>query len=157
MTPKSLLRHPRAASPIAHLSEGGFCKVVDDDAVAPDAVRRIVLCSGKIYYDLLAAREGDDAGQVALVRVELLYPFPSIELSAAFERYGSHVELVWAQEEPQNMGAWSFIAPRVRELAQRDVTYVGRPMRASPAEGFADAHDKEQQRIIADALRPAVA
>jgi 2-oxoglutarate dehydrogenase E1 component len=153
MTPKSLLRHPRAASPVAHLSDGGFSKVLDDDAVVPDAVRRIVLCSGKIFYDLLAAREHDDSGHVALVRVELLYPFPAIELAAVLERYGSDTELVWAQEEPQNMGAWSFIAPRLRDLAGREASYVGRPMRASPAEGYADAHEKEQKRIVADALR----
>jgi 2-oxoglutarate dehydrogenase E1 component len=153
MTPKSLLRHPRAASPVAHLSDGAFSKVVDDDSVVPGAVRRIVLCSGKIFYDLLAAREHDDAGHVALVRVELLYPFPAIELAAALERYGSDTELVWAQEEPQNMGAWSFIAPRLRDLAGREASYVGRPMRASPAEGYADAHEKEQKRIVADALR----
>jgi 2-oxoglutarate dehydrogenase E1 component len=153
MTPKSLLRHPRAASPLTHMSEGGFSKVMDDESVSADAVRRVVLCSGKIYYDLLAAREKHDSGAVALVRVELLYPFPALEVTAVLDRYGSDTELVWAQEEPQNMGAWSFVAPRLRELTGREAEYVGRPMRASPAEGYSDAHEAEQQRITADALR----
>jgi 2-oxoglutarate dehydrogenase E1 component len=155
MTPKSLLRHPRAASPLAELSDGTFRRVIDDDSVAPDRVRRIVLCTGKLYYDLLAAREkdGEGEGAVALVRVELLYPFPAADLERVLGRYDAEAELAWAQEEPQNNGAWSYMAPRLRELAGRDPVYVGRPVRASPAEGYAEAHDAEQRRIVHEALR----
>jgi 2-oxoglutarate dehydrogenase E1 component len=155
MTPKSLLRHPRATSPVSELADGGFHKVLDDDAVAADAVRRIVLCTGKIYYELLAAREEAGIDDVAIVRVELLYPFPASELRPVLDRYGDDVEIAWAQEEPQNMGAWTFMAPRLRDLARRDAAYVGRQMRSSPAEGYADAHEAEQKRIIDTALRPA--
>jgi 2-oxoglutarate dehydrogenase E1 component len=152
LTPKSLLRHPRATSPLAELSDGGFSKVIDDDAVSAAAVRRVVLCTGKVYYDLLAAREQQEGGDaVALVRVELLYPFPAGELGRILERYGD-AEIAWVQEEPQNMGAWSFMAPRLRELTGRDPVYAGRPMRASPAEGYAEAHEAEQRRIIGEAL-----
>jgi 2-oxoglutarate dehydrogenase E1 component len=155
MTPKSLLRHPRATTPVAELSGGGFRKVLDDATVDPGTVRRIVLSSGKVYYDLLAGREAAGTTDVALVRVELLYPFPASELRPVLERYGPDVEIVWVQEEPQNMGVWTFIAPRLRELAGREPVYIGRPMRASPAEGYADAHEAEQRRIVAGALEPA--
>jgi 2-oxoglutarate dehydrogenase E1 component len=152
MTPKSLLRHPRATSEVAALSEGGFHKVLDDTASDPAATRRVVLCTGKVYYDLMAARERVGSDGVALVRVELLYPFPAGELAAVLERYGPDAELVWVQEEPQNMGGWSFMAPRLRRLSGRDAVYVGRPHRASPAEGYADAHEAEQARIVEEAL-----
>jgi 2-oxoglutarate dehydrogenase E1 component len=149
MTPKSLLRHPKATSAVSELADGRFHRVIDDASVQPKDVRRIVLCTGKIYYDLLAGRE--DARTVALVRVELLHPFPVAELGAVLQRYDG-AELVWAQEEPENMGAWSWVAPQLRALAGRDAVYVGRPCRASPAEGFADAHETEQRRIVADAV-----
>ncbi|CAN5660668.1 2-oxoglutarate dehydrogenase E1 component [soil metagenome] len=152
MTPKSLLRHPRATSPVAELSDAGFSRVIGDDAIDAGSARRVVLCSGKIYYDLLAARDEAGSDDVALVRLELLYPFPAPEIDEVLTQYGADVELVWAQEEPQNMGPWFFIAPRVRELTGRDIGYVGRPPRASPAEGYADAHEKEQRRIVQTAL-----
>jgi 2-oxoglutarate dehydrogenase E1 component len=151
MTPKSLLRHPRATSSVAELSEGAFHKVIDDAATDPSAVRRVVLCAGKVYYDLAAAREKADVTDVGLIRVELLYPFPAGELEPVLERYGD-AELVWVQEEPQNMGGWSFMAPRIRRLAGREPGYVGRPPRSSPAEGYADAHEAEQARIVEAAL-----
>jgi 2-oxoglutarate dehydrogenase E1 component len=151
MTPKSLLRHPRATSPASELSDGGFSKVIADATVNPADVRRVVLCTGKIYYDLLAAREQAESADVALVRVELLYPFPADELAAVLEGYGT-AELAWAQEEPRNMGAWSYVEPHVRELTGRGPVYVGRPLRASPAEGYAEAHEAEQKRITAEAL-----
>jgi 2-oxoglutarate dehydrogenase E1 component len=154
MTPKSLLRHPRATSPVSELSDGSFHFVLADDAVDAANVRRVVMSSGKIYYDLLAAREESGADDVALVRVEQLYPFPAAELTEILGAYGD-AELTWAQEEPRNMGAWPYIAPRVRDLTGRDIAYAGRPVRASPAEGFADAHEKEQKRIVQDALKPA--
>jgi 2-oxoglutarate dehydrogenase complex dehydrogenase (E1) component-like enzyme len=150
MTPKSLLRHPRATSPVSSLADERFHRVIDDATVQAADVHRVVFCTGKVYYDLLAAR--GDATDVALVRIELLYPFPAAELSAVFERYDG-ADVVWVQEEPENMGAWSFVRPQLAALAGRDPVYIGRPMRASPAEGFADAHETEQKRIVSEALR----
>jgi 2-oxoglutarate dehydrogenase E1 component len=153
MTPKSLLRHPRATSVVAELADGGFQPVLDDPAVKDAAgVQRVVVCTGKIYYDLAAAAEQAGDG-TAVVRVEMLYPFPGAELSRALGRYANAEEIVWTQEEPRNMGAWPFIEPRLREIAGNvPVRYAGRPLRASPAEGYADVHDAEQKRIVADAL-----
>jgi 2-oxoglutarate dehydrogenase E1 component len=154
MTPKSLLRHPRATSPVSSLAGDRFHRVLDDATVQPADVRRVVLCTGKVYYDLLAAR--GDARDVALVRLELLYPFPAVELSAVFEQYDG-AEVTWVQEEPENMGAWSFARPQLAVLAGHDPVYFGRPLRASPAEGFADAHETEQKRIVGDAVHVATA
>jgi 2-oxoglutarate dehydrogenase E1 component len=155
MTPKSLLRHPRATSPISELSDAGFSHVIGDDAIDAKKARRVVLCTGKVYYDLVAARDEAGSTDVAIVRIELLYPFPAAELGALLGTFADSTEIVWAQEEPQNMGAWSFVAPRIREVAGRDPGYIGRPPRASPAEGYADAHEKEQKRITGEAVKPA--
>jgi 2-oxoglutarate dehydrogenase E1 component len=151
MTPKSLLRHPRAASRAAEFVDGAFQLVLGDDAIASAHadVRRLVFCSGKVYYDLAAAREERGAAHVAFVRVEQLYPFPAELVRDWIERFGAAEDIVWAQEEPVNMGAWSFIEPRLRELAGgRPLRYIGRPERASPAEGYAADHDVEQGRIV---------
>jgi 2-oxoglutarate dehydrogenase E1 component len=155
MTPKSLLRLPQATSGMPDFAEGGFEPVMDDLRTASRAgrVSRVVLCSGKVYYDLLA--EADRLGDAApaLVRVEQLYPFPAAELGELFGRYAAAKEIVWCQEEPRNMGAWSFVEPRLRELAaDRSLRYVGRPDRASPAEGYPQAHAAEQARIVGDAV-----
>ncbi|HEX2168047.1 MAG TPA: 2-oxoglutarate dehydrogenase E1 component [Longimicrobiales bacterium] len=155
MTPKSLLRHPRATSPITDLSGGSFMRVIGDSAIAPKKTRRVVLCTGKVYYDLLAAREEADSEDVALVRMELLYPFPASDLTSLLADYADDVEFVWAQEEPKNMGAWFYVEPCFRENTGRTITYVGRPRRASPAEGYADVHEKEQKRLTSEAVRPA--
>ncbi|HSJ10759.1 MAG TPA: 2-oxoglutarate dehydrogenase E1 component [Longimicrobiales bacterium] len=152
MTPKSLLRHPRATSSPAELSEGGFHGVLGDPAVDPKKVRRVVISTGKVHYDLAAAREEAGADNVALLRMELLYPFPATELAAALEPFGANVEIAWVQEEPQNMGAWSYVAPRLREQTGKDPLYIGRQVRASPAEGYADVHEKEQNRIVSEAV-----
>jgi 2-oxoglutarate dehydrogenase E1 component len=159
MAPKSLLRHPMAAAHLADLAEGRFHPVLRDAAAEgrADEVTRVVLCSGKVYVDLVggsdeqkaerAAIEGVD--RVAVVRVEELYPFPAEELRAAFAAFPRLREVVWAQEEPRNMGAWTFVEPRLRELAgPLPVRYEGRPDRASPAEGYADRHLAEQARIV---------
>ncbi|HEX6694079.1 MAG TPA: hypothetical protein VF035_05160, partial [Longimicrobiales bacterium] len=153
MTPKSLLRHPRATSSVAELAQGGFQPVLDDPSVKDAAsVQRVIVCTGKIYYDLAAAAEQSGDGS-AVVRVEMLYPFPGVELSRVLGRYANAEEIVWTQEEPRNMGAWPFIEPRLREIAgDVPVRYAGRPLRASPAEGYVDVHDAEQKRIVADAL-----
>ncbi len=156
MTPKSLLRLPAAASRLSELAEGSFQPVIDDAAARARGadVTRVVLCSGKVYYDLLAEAEklGDD--RPAVVRVEQLYTFPEAELRAVLEGYPAMTELVWTQEEPKNMGAWTYIAPKLRGLLGEGVEleYVGRPERASPAEGYPAAHAAEQSRIVAAAL-----
>jgi 2-oxoglutarate dehydrogenase E1 component len=157
MTPKSLLRHPRSTSAVTELSEGEFMRVIGDERVAPKDTRRVVLCTGKVYYDLLTARDEAGTDDVALVRMELLYPFPAIDLTRLVAQYGDDVEFVWAQEEPKNMGAWFYVETCFREHTGRDITYVGRPRRASPAEGYADVHEKEQKRLTAEAVRPAKA
>jgi 2-oxoglutarate dehydrogenase E1 component len=150
MTPKSLLRHPKATSTAAELSDGAFRKVLDDPQADVSAVSRVVLCSGKVYYDLLAGREQAAVTDVALVRVELLYPWPEAEIQAVLQKYNG-AEIVWAQEEPHNMGAWSFVEPRLRQLGV-EPRYAGRPERASPAEGYAEMHENEQRRIVSEAI-----
>lgn len=154
MTPKSLLRKPEAGSSFSELVEGRFNPVIDDASYADGAAARsLVFCTGKIFYDLMAeAAERTERPPVA--RVEQLYPLPETELATLFSRYPSLTEVVWAQEEPRNMGAWSYLEPRLRRLlpAGVELRYAGRPERASPAEGYPAAHAAEQQRIVDDAL-----
>jgi 2-oxoglutarate dehydrogenase E1 component len=154
MQPKSLLRLPEAASRLSDLTESSFQTVIDDAAVAEtrDQVKRLVFCTGKIYYDLLAKR----APHVALVRVEQLYPWPHDEVARIVDLYPSAQEVVWAQEEPKNMGAWTYVSPRLRVSTGNAmiVRYIGRPERASPAEGYASAHKTEQERIVSEVVAP---
>jgi 2-oxoglutarate dehydrogenase E1 component len=160
MQPKSLLRLPEAASRMLELSSGGFQPVLDDTAASPvpREVKRLVLCSGKLYYDLVAARsEGQPGKHVAIVRVEELYPWPHEQIAQIIDRYGGIEEVVWAQEEPRNMGAWSFVWPRLRASTGNaiPIRYIGRPERASPAEGYHTAHAEQQARIVSEILAPA--
>jgi 2-oxoglutarate dehydrogenase E1 component len=152
MTPKSLLRHPRAGSSLEELAQGSFQTVIDDAAAQErsDAVGRIVLCSGKVYVDLITSEAAERSKDVALVRVEELHPFPVERLREVIAGYPAASEVVWLQEEPQNMGAWSYMLPRILDIAGPDMTvrYIGRPERASPAEGSADVHAIEQARIV---------
>jgi 2-oxoglutarate dehydrogenase E1 component len=154
MQPKSLLRLPEAASRLSDLTDGGFATVIDDAAVAEqrDQVKRLVFCTGKMYYDLAAKR----SPHIALVRVEQLYPWPDKEVAAIVDLYPSVDEVVWAQEEPKNMGAWTYVSPRLRASTGNAmvVRYVGRPERSSPAEGYASAHKAEQERIVSDVVSP---
>jgi 2-oxoglutarate dehydrogenase E1 component len=156
MQPKSLLRLPQAASALRDLAQGGFQPVIDDPSAGERRgdVRRVVFCTGKLYYDMMAPEQRP--AHVALVRVEELYPWPHAQVAAALERYPNVEDVVWAQEEPQNMGAWTFVAPRLRASTGNalNVRYVGRPERASPAEGYESAHKAEQARIVAEALAP---
>ncbi len=156
-TPKSLLRHPRCVSPFEELSSGSFEAVLDDRSADPGKVRRIVLTSGKLYYDLLKGREDTKADHVALVRVEQLYPVPGAELARVLARYSPGAELVWAQEEPRNMGAWRFLREQfldavVADPAKRVPRYVGRAASAAPAHGSHKLHVVEQEQIVAKAL-----
>jgi 2-oxoglutarate dehydrogenase E1 component len=163
MSPKSLLRHPLSGATLAELSEGGFHPVLADQPFGGTAeeVTRLVLCSGKVYVDL--AGTGDEqraerlsiegVHRVAVARVEELYPFPAEAIREVLARFGGVREVLWVQEEPRNMGAWTFVEPRLREvLGELPLRYVGRPERASPAEGYAHAHAAEQMRIVRTAL-----
>ena len=154
MQPKSLLRLPEAASKLTELATGSFRPVIDDPLASQrrEAITRLVFCTGKIYYDLAAAR----AQHVALVRVEELYPWPGNQIAQVVDLYPAIEEVVWAQEEPKNQGAWSYASPRLRMSTGNALLtrYVGRPDRASPAEGYAEAHKKEQERIIGEVNAP---
>jgi 2-oxoglutarate dehydrogenase E1 component len=155
-TPKSLLRLHEAASRLDELTNGAFHPVLDDVAAANrrDAVRRLVLCSGKVYYDLILSPAREAATHVAIARVELLYPFPATDLAELVGRYPSLQEIVWVQEEPRNMGPQKFMLPPLREIVPSPITLddIGRPERSSPAEGYPAAHQAEQARIIAAAF-----
>jgi 2-oxoglutarate dehydrogenase E1 component len=154
MQPKSLLRMPEASSRLEELAQGGFRPVIDDPVASERRadVRRLVFCTGKMYYDLAMTEHGPD---VALVRVEELYPWPHDEVAKIVDLYPEVTEVVWAQEEPKNMGAWTYVAPRLRASTGTSLTvrFIGRPERASPAEGYLAAHSEEQKRIVAEVLR----
>jgi 2-oxoglutarate decarboxylase len=154
MTPKSLLRLPQAASRIEDLTEGRFSPVLADDTVDPEQVTRLVLCTGKVYYDLAAAPEREGNASVALGRVELLYPFPQGEILRLIESYPKLRQVLWVQEEPRNMGARAFMSPRLLQILPEHLHfgYVGRPERAASGEGYPIAHATEQARIVRTAL-----
>ena len=155
MTPKSLLRHDLSVSSLEELTRGGFARVIgESDELPAQGVRRVVFCSGRVYFDLLKARRQDAIRDVALVRIEQLYPFPAEEYQMALARYPNLREVVWCQEEPQNQGAWYQIRHRLQEpLGQRRmVLYAGRASAAAPATGIGKIHEAEQQAIIHAAL-----
>jgi len=155
MTPKSLLRLPAASSTIEELASGGFKPLIDDAEITDQAaVKKVVLCSGKLYYDLIDARKKAPTSQVAIVRLEQFYPFPLTSIRETLTRYENVRELVWAQEEPQNMGGWTFMQERLENLLPdcRRPRYVGRASSASPATGSYSIHQKEQAQLVADAL-----
>jgi 2-oxoglutarate dehydrogenase E1 component len=159
MQPKSLLRLAAANSKLEDLSKGAFQAVIDDPATSANRqrVRRLVFCSGKIYYDILDARTKAGArDDVALVRVEELAPWPHDAIAAMVDAYPNVEDVVWAQEEPRNMGAWTYVSPRLRASTgtQLPVRYVGRAERASPAVGYVFMYHDEQARIVADVLAP---
>lgn len=162
MTPKSLLRHKRCVSTIDDLSTGSqFHRVIGEtgDLVAGEKVKRVVLCSGKVYYDLLDGREEREIRDVAIVRVEQLAPFPGKLLADELAKY-PNADVIWCQEEPKNMGAWTFVGPRIEDiLAELDhmcsrPEYIGRREAASPATGFIKVHQREQAELVAEALAP---
>jgi 2-oxoglutarate dehydrogenase E1 component len=155
MTPKSLLRHELSVSPLEDLTHGSFATVIDEvDEIATDKVQRVVFCSGKVYFDLLRTRRKLGVRDVAVVRIEQLYPFPSDEYQAIIRKYTHAAEVVWCQEEPQNQGAWYQIRHRLQELlgARREVLYAGRAPAAAPATGILKLHEQEQQAVIDAAL-----
>jgi 2-oxoglutarate decarboxylase len=155
-TPKGLLRLPRASSSLAELTDSNFQLVLDDPTAEGrrEKVERLVLCSGKIYYDIDGNEKRASAENVAIARVELLYPFASDQIEELIGSYPNLKEIVWAQEEPKNMGAWSVMWRRMPALIPDgvDFVYIGRPQRASPGEGYSAAHAREQERIVLTAL-----
>jgi 2-oxoglutarate dehydrogenase E1 component len=155
MTPKSLLRLPQATNTVADMAEGTrFEPVLAEPGVNDEQVTRLVLCTGKIYYDLAGHSERQDNASVAIGRVELLYPFPERNIRELIARYPNLQDVVWVQEEPRNMGARAHMFPRLMQIMPEGIRfgYVGRPERASPGEGYPAAHAAEQSRIVRTAL-----
>ncbi|OOZ41142.1 2-oxoglutarate dehydrogenase E1 component [Solemya pervernicosa gill symbiont] len=155
MSPKSLLRHPEASSPIEKLTSGSFKMVLPDgDNPSPAKVRQVILCSGKVYYDLRAARQERKRNDVAIIRFEQLYPFPEAEASAELARYKKAKRFVWCQEEPKNQGAWYASQHHVRNVIGHDnyLEYVGRRSLAAPAVGYAWLHKKQLEDLVNEAL-----
>jgi 2-oxoglutarate dehydrogenase E1 component len=149
MSPKSLLRHPMAISNIEDLSKGKFQEIIDDEKEYHTKATKIVLCSGKIYYDLLGARTANNISNIAIIRLEQLYPFPE-NIANIVEKYRIAKEIVWCQEEPKNMGAWTFVN---ENLNYNKLQYVGRKAAASPATGFLSVHQNEQEAIIKEIFK----
>jgi 2-oxoglutarate dehydrogenase E1 component len=155
MQPKSLLRMPEAASTLSDIASGSFRHVIDDPIASQsrEAITRLVFCTGKVYYDLAVRR----APHVAIVRIEELYPWPGSQVAQIVDLYPAIEEVIWAQEEPKNQGAWTYVSPRLRMSTGNALPtrYIGRPDRASPAEGYAESHKKEQERIVTEVSAPA--
>jgi len=155
MTPKSLLRNPAAVSSMKELTEGSFRPIIDEDRFkkSKDQISRVVLCSGKVYYDLLAKSNEENISDIALIRIEQLYPFPDKLLETILKTYHSLKELVWCQEEPRNQGAWDSIKHRFRIFEDRyEVTCVSRPSAAAPAVGSHKVHVLQQNNLVLEAL-----
>ena len=153
MTPKSLLRHPMAVSPLKALTHGTFSPVLDDEA-ARASVKKVIFCSGKIYYQLITRRQQIGTDDTAIVRVEMLHPFPEEALASVIKRYKKAVEWTWVQEEPKNMGAWSYIQPRLAPMLKKKLNYIGRDASASPATGFPKIYKMQQDGIVDQAIGP---
>jgi 2-oxoglutarate dehydrogenase E1 component len=156
MTPKSLLRHPKVVSPLSDFVGGSFQRVIPDER--PETTlptRRVILCSGKIYYDLLDYRTKRQCNDVAIIRVEQLYPLPILQLRSVMSQYAVDTPVYWVQEEPENMGAWRFLRVMLGEKLFQTYPFSGisRQASASPATGSPAAHQIEQQEILACAFR----
>ena len=151
-TPKSLLRHPQCISPLAEFTEGKFQEVIADANVKADAVNRVVFCSGKIYYELLEKQQKDEIKNVAIVRLEQLYPTPLAQMEGVYKSYKNATEAVWVQEEPENMGAWPYLLRKVRKTFFKDIEVISRKESSSTATGFAKQHADQQAFILARAF-----
>jgi 2-oxoglutarate dehydrogenase E1 component len=152
-TPKSMLRSKAATSGLAEFTQGCFRPVLPDETMDPARVTRVLLCSGKVFYDLDAHRHASGSTDTAIVRVERLYPFPDEELAAELARFPSAADVRWVQEEPENQGAWSFVASRLHRLARRAVECVSRPEAPAPAVGSARRHGAEQKALVTSAFQ----
>ncbi len=148
MSPKSLLRHPKAVSPKAEFLNGGFQEVIGDSYVTTKSVKKVILCSGKIYYELQERQEKDKRKDVALIRIEQLHPFPIKQVNAILDKYKS-AAFVWLQEEPENMGYWTYI---LRVYKEKNLQLISRKASASPATGYAKVHAEEQKSLIDQAF-----
>jgi hypothetical protein len=159
MTPKSLLRNKDATSPLIEFTRGEFRTVIGEVESSVDAskVKRVICCSGKVYYDLVKKRADKKAVDTAIVRVEQLYPFPHKAFAAELKKYPNLSELVWCQDEPQNQGAWFFVQHYIHEnMAEgQKLGYAGRPASASPAVGYAHLHQEQQKRFAGSGIRQA--
>jgi 2-oxoglutarate dehydrogenase E1 component len=158
MTPKSLLRHKLSVSTMADITDRGFQLVIDEvDPIEPSAVRRLLICSGKIYFDLLEARRAHKIDDIAILRIEQLYPFPIEEVDQALARYVNALEIVWVQEEPRNQGAWVYLLARLHLFGRlhepQQLRVVARPYSASPAVGYMAKHLEQQQALVDEALQ----
>lgn len=149
MSPKSLLRHPKAVSDLSDFTSGRFQEVIADDVVKPTSARKVVLCSGKVYYDLIEKREKDKIKDVAVIRLEQLHPFPKNQVDDLLAKYTKAEDFVWLQEEPENMGYWNYVQ---RIYPERSFKLISRKASASPATGFAKVHAEEQELIIEKAF-----
>jgi 2-oxoglutarate dehydrogenase E1 component len=156
MTPKSLLRAKDATSPLSDFTKGEFKTVIGDAGsdIQADKVKRVIACSGKVYYDLIRARVEKKSGDVAILRVEQLYPFPHKAFAAEMKKYPNATEVVWCQDEPQNQGAWFFVQHYIHEnmLEGQRLGYAGRPASASPAVGYAHLHQEQQKALLDQAF-----
>ena len=155
MSPKSLLRHRLATSPKQAFLEGQFCTILDEtDNLDPRQIQRMILCSGKVYYELLEARRSRGQVDVAIIRLEQLYPFPKEEFNQVIQRYPNVEEYIWCQEEPQNQGAWDQIKHRFHGLMNsgKQLMYVGRSTAAAPSVGYRPVHLQQQETLIEEAL-----
>jgi 2-oxoglutarate dehydrogenase E1 component len=148
LSPKSLLRHPLVVSPVKDFVKGNFKEVIDDENVTAKDVKRVVLCSGKVYYDLLDVQQKKKIKDVAIVRLEQLHPFPEKQVNAILKKYKG-ATIVFMQEEPANMGPLSYIQ---RMMPKVEIEYISRKASASPATGFKKVHDQEQQKIVNQAM-----
>ncbi|HMD49339.1 MAG TPA: hypothetical protein VKG79_09590, partial [Bryobacteraceae bacterium] len=160
-TPKRMLRHPKAVSVLDELTSGAFREVIDDvSGIDAARVRRVLLCSGQIYYDLAAAREERKIQDIAIARLEQIYPFPADQLGEMLQRYPATAGVMWVQEEPRNMGAWRFVQENLQPIfddagsSRRLLHYAGRPASASPSAGSLKRHQQEQAELIGDAFAP---
>ncbi|MGD9249242.1 MAG: 2-oxoglutarate dehydrogenase E1 component, partial [Desulfobacteraceae bacterium] len=153
MTPKSLLRHPKAVSTVSDLSGGAFSMVLDDPK-KPYKATKVILCSGKIYYQLIQRCQDTHCKDIAVVRLEQFYPFPKDAVKAVLDHYRHAESWCWVQEEPENMGGWQFVRPQLDEIVGKTVTYIGRPAAASPATGFPNVYRQQQNAISDEAVGP---
>jgi len=145
-TPKKLLRYPSCVSFVKDFTEGKFQEVIDDVIADTNSVKRIAFCTGKIYYDLIEAKQKEGANDIAIVRIEQLYPFPQTQLKQILAKYKNADQYFWVQEEPENMGAWAHM---VRLFKDVKLNYIGRNESASPATGYSKTHAEQQARIVA--------
>jgi 2-oxoglutarate dehydrogenase E1 component len=150
-TPKKLLRYPSCVSSVKDFTTGGFLEVIDDATATAKSTKKVVFCSGKLYYDLIEAKTKNAADDIAIVRLEQLYPFPIKQINLILDKYKGAAEYIWAQEEPENMGAWAHVMRMFTKYPETEnirLKYIGRAENASPATGFSKSHAEQQQAII---------